>query len=148
MPRAPIPTWFYAVVVVRRGDRFLLVQEASHGNVWYLPAGRVEAGERLEDAAHREALEETGVPVVLEGILRVQHTAYPEASRVRVVFVARPADDRPPKTVPDADSLQARWVTLEELDRLPLRGPDVREFFAAVAGGATVAPLTLLEAEE
>jgi phosphatase NudJ len=147
MPRAPIPTWFYAVVVVRRDDRFLLVQEASHGNVWYLPAGRVEAGERLEDAARREALEETGVPVVLEGILRVQHTAYRDTSRVRVVFVARPADDRPPKSAPDADSLQARWVTLDELAQLPLRGPDVRAFFEAVAGGAPVAPLTLMEAE-
>ena len=27
MPREPIPTWFFVKVVVRQGDRFLLVQE-------------------------------------------------------------------------------------------------------------------------
>ena len=42
MPREAIPTWFFAIVVVRRGDRFLLVHERKHGQLWYLPAGRVE----------------------------------------------------------------------------------------------------------
>ena len=51
MPRDPIPTWFFALVVVRQGDRFLLVHEAKHGQDWYLPAGRVEPGESLTDAA-------------------------------------------------------------------------------------------------
>ena len=41
MARTPIPTWCFAIVVVRRGDQFLLVQERSHGQPWYLPAGRV-----------------------------------------------------------------------------------------------------------
>jgi hypothetical protein len=26
-PRGPIPTWYFALVVVRRGHRFLLTQE-------------------------------------------------------------------------------------------------------------------------
>jgi phosphatase NudJ len=69
MPRAPIPTWFFALVVVRQGDRFLLVHEAKHGQGWCVPAGRVEPGESLFDAAVRETLEETGVPVVLDGVL-------------------------------------------------------------------------------
>src|SRR4051812_25175444 len=66
MAREPIPTWFFALVVVRKGDRFLLVQEHEHGQLWYLPAGRVEPGEGLCAAALRETLEESGVPVVLE----------------------------------------------------------------------------------
>jgi phosphatase NudJ len=36
--RVAIPTWFFAVVVVRFGPRFLFVHERKHGQGWYLPA--------------------------------------------------------------------------------------------------------------
>ncbi len=65
MPRSPVPTWYFALVVVRLGPRFLIVQERKHGQLWYLPAGRVEPGENITDAARRETLEESGVPVVV-----------------------------------------------------------------------------------
>jgi 8-oxo-dGTP pyrophosphatase MutT (NUDIX family) len=146
--RSGIPTWFFALVVVRRGDRFLLVHERKHGQAWYLPAGRVEPGERIEDGALRETLEETGVPVRLEGILRVEHTPSPAgATRCRVFFLASPIDDRPPRTVPDAESLGAAWVSLDELHRYPLRGEEVREIFGYVAAGGPVYPLSLLTPE-
>ena len=148
MSRAPIPTWFFALTVVRRGDRFLLVQERRGDQRWYLPAGRVEPGERLEDGARREALEESGIPIVLEGLLRVEHTPHPNGSaRCRVFFQARPADDRPPKDWPDQHSLRAAWVTLEALHGYPLRGAEVREVLEYVAGGGAVYPLTLLQLE-
>src|SRR5262249_55894868 len=35
LPRDPIPTWYFAVVVVRRGDDFLLVHECKHSRLWY-----------------------------------------------------------------------------------------------------------------
>jgi 8-oxo-dGTP pyrophosphatase MutT (NUDIX family) len=76
MPREPIPTWYFALVVVRLQHRFLLVHERKHGQNWYLPAGRVEPGESLVEAARRETLEESGVPVVIEGILRIEHTPF------------------------------------------------------------------------
>src|SRR5262249_52190944 len=112
MAREAIPTWFFTLVVVRKDDHFLVVEESKHGQLWYLPAGRVEAGESLEQAAVRETLEETGVPVVLEGILKIQHTPRAGSARVRVIFLARPADDTPPKSVADSESLRAAWVTL------------------------------------
>src|SRR5579883_3011243 len=98
MPREPVPTYAFALVVVRLGHRFLLVHERKHGQRWYLPAGRVEPGEDLAAAAVRETLEESGVPVVLEGILRIEYAPAPPpgATRLRVFFVARPRDDTPP----------------------------------------------------
>lgn len=147
MPRDPIPTWFFAVVVVRRGDRFLLVHECKHDQLWYLPAGRVEPGEELVAAAEREALEETGVPVRVDGILRVEHTPLHTSARVRVVFSAVPADDTPPKSKPDGESLEAAWVRVDELDRYPLRGEDVRELLEHVAAGGAIYPLELLQRE-
>lgn len=140
MARAPIPTWCFALVVVKLGRRFLVVHERKHGQLWYLPAGRVEPGESFAQAAHRETLEEAGIPIVIEGILRVEHTPLPSEARMRVVFLARPADDTPPKTVPDEHTLEARWVTLEELGTMPVRGPGVAALFEEVLAGAPVLP--------
>ena len=74
MGRDPIPTSYFALVVVQHGDRFLLVQERKHGQRWHLPAGRAEPGESLAEAAERETLEESGVKVRLTGVLRVEHS--------------------------------------------------------------------------
>jgi phosphatase NudJ len=145
--REPIPTWFFALVVVRRGDRFLVVHERKHGQRWYLPAGRVEPGETLIAAAVRETFEETGVPVIVDGVVRVEHTVYPDSARVRVIFTAKPADDTPPRSVANEESLGAKWVSVDELDRLDLRGDEVRELFGYVAGGAQIHPLTVLAHE-
>src|SRR5262249_55933297 len=104
MARAPIPTWFFAVVAVRRGDRFLLVHESKHGQLWYVAAGRVEAGESLMAAACGEALEEAGVPVGVVGVVGVGLSPSAAAARVRVVFLAEPVDDTPPKQEADEES--------------------------------------------
>lgn len=147
--REPTPTWSFAVVLVRQGRRFLLVHERKHGQLWYLPAGRVEPGESWAQGALREALEETGVPVVLEGVLEIQHTPRLDSARVRVIFVARPADDTPPKSQPDEESLEAGWFSLEEAAQLPLRGggQEVLSLMGRVLDGAPVYPLSLIASE-
>lgn len=147
MAREPIPTWCYAVVVVRRGDRFLIVRESTHGQQWYLPAGRVEPGETFAEAARRETLEEGGIPVRLVGVLRVEHSPGPRGTRLRVVFLAEPTDDTPPKSVPDEESLAAEWVSIEQLEGYPLRGEEVIEMLAYVAAGGPVYPPGVLQAE-
>lgn len=148
MAREPIPTWYFALVVVRLGHRFLIVQERKHGQLWYLPAGRVEPGETLVAAAVRETLEESGVPVAVEGIIRIEHTPRPDGTaRCRVFFLARPIDDTLPKSVPDDDSLRAAWVTIEDLEKLPMRGDEVRRLFTHVEKGGQIHPLSLLRFE-
>lgn len=147
MPREPIPTWCFALVVVRRDDQFLIVHESKREQQWYLPAGGVEPGETFEAAAHRETLEEAGIPINLVGILRIEHSVFSKGSRFRVVYLAEPVDDTPPKSVPDEESLEAAWVSLDELGNYSLRGEEVRELFTYVANGGTVHPLTILQAE-
>jgi phosphatase NudJ len=143
-PRIGIPTWFFALVVVRRGDQFLLAQERKYGQTWTVPGGRVELGESLTDAAVREVLEETGIPVKLDGIVRIEHNPSPTAARVRVVFTGHPLGDTPPKAVADDESLRAAWLTLAEIRALPLRGSELADLLAAIASGVTVHPLELL----
>lgn len=147
MSRSPIPTWFFVLVVVRKDDRFLVVHERKHGQLWYLPAGRVEPGESFVAAAQRETLEEAGIPIHLEGVARLEHSPRPDGTRVRVIFVARPADDTPPKTIPDDESLESRWVTLEELAALPQRGAEMVRLFEDIARGAPVYPMGLIGRE-
>jgi phosphatase NudJ len=146
--RTAIPTWMFAMVVVRLGRRFLVVREQKHGQGWYLPAGRVEAGETFVAAAERETMEEAGIPIVVEGLLRVVHRPAPDSARLRVFVVARPKDDTPPKTTPDEHSLGARWVTLEEAAALPLRAPEVLDVFRYVANGGAIHPLSALAGED
>lgn len=143
MPRDPIPTWCFALAVVRLGRRFLVVREKS--DEWYLPAGRVEPGETYAEAARRETMEEAGVPIVLEGVIRIEHTPRGDTARSRVIFTARPADDTPPRETPDDETLGARWVTIEELAGLRMRSPEVRQLFEHVARGGVVCPLSVLE---
>jgi 8-oxo-dGTP pyrophosphatase MutT (NUDIX family) len=147
MARDPIPTWYFAVVVVRHEDRFLLVHERKHGQLWYLPAGRVEFGETLAMAACRETLEETGVSIRLTGLLHLEHSPVPGGARVRAVFLAEATGDTAPKSVPDEESLGAAWVSVADLTNYPLRHPEVVDILRHVAGGATVYPLSLLRPE-
>ena len=147
MPREPIPTWCFAVVVVRRGDEFLLIHERKRGQPWYLPAGRVEPGETFEAAACRETLEESGIPVRLCGIIRVEHSPSLDGARMRVVFLAEPLDDTPPKSVADEESLGAAWVNLEQLSRYRLRGVQVPAILQYVADGGAIYPLSILQGE-
>jgi phosphatase NudJ len=148
MSRAPIPTWYFAMVVVRRGHRFLLTQEQKYGSTWSIPGGRVEPGESLADAAVREVLEETGVPVRIDGILRIEHAASETTARVRVLFVGTPIDDTPPKSVADAESLGAAWLTLDEVRGRPLRGAELRALLESVESGRQIFPLDLLGERE
>ena len=147
MSREPIPTWYFAVVVVRHGDRFLLVQERKHGQRWYLPAGRAEPGESLAEAAARETLEESGVKVRLTGVLRVEHSPSPRRARLRAVYLAEPSGDTKTKQEPDDESLRAEWVSLSELDQYEMRGPEVEQLLRYVADGGKCSPLDIIQEE-
>ncbi len=99
-------------------------------------------------AAERETLEETGVPVILDGILRVEHSPRLDGTaRLRVVFLAHPQAEVSPKSAPDEESLGAGWFSLDELDDLVLRGAEVREILRYVQDGGTIYPLTVIRRE-
>jgi mutator protein MutT len=56
--------------VVQRDGKYLVCQrppEKRHGGLWEFPGGKLEPGETLEQAAHRELIEELGVTVTAVG---------------------------------------------------------------------------------
>ncbi len=70
-------------------DGIVLVRRAIHPGygLWVFPGGYIDRGEKLEDGAIREALEECGLDIELEGLLNVY--SYRGKTPVIIVYAAR-----------------------------------------------------------
>jgi 8-oxo-dGTP pyrophosphatase MutT (NUDIX family) len=147
MSRARIPSNFFVFVIVEHAGQVLLVREAKHGQRWYAPAGGLEPGETIRDAAIRETQEEAGVLVEPLGLLRVEQQWYPSergeglTSWWRYVLRARPVGSLTPKQRPDHHSLEARWVRPEKIHELPLRHPEVIDLVTLALANPPSMPL-------
>lgn len=90
---------------------------SHHGGTWGLPGGAREPDETAEQAAVREAGEEAGIApddVLVRWSSVLEH---PDWSYTTVV-----ADEAHPVEphVADPESLEVRWVPVDDVDRLPL----------------------------
>lgn len=137
MGRGNIPASFYVLTIVHHDGRFLAIRERKGSQGWYAPAGRLEAGETVEQAAVRETMEEAGVLVQPTALLLLEQQWLPSdepghglRAWMRFVLTARVVGGTAPKTFADQHSLEARWLTLGELERLPLRHREVLDLFA------------------
>ena len=63
-----------AAVLINDHGEVLMMQEAKKtcAGQWYLPAGRMEPGEDIAEAAQREVLEETGLHFQVNTLLMVE----------------------------------------------------------------------------
>lgn len=135
--------------IVEREGRFLLVRErAADGElVINQPAGHVEAGESLVEAAIRETREETGwkfVPQALVGVYQWRHPREPKSFvRFAVCGAVTHRDDDP---VLDQGIEEVVWLSFEEVLRQAesLRSPMVLRGIRDYLGGERF-PLALLK---
>ena len=126
MSSKPIPTWFFATVVARCENRFVLVRETGPTEVWGLPGGKLDPGETFLEGARRETREEAGIEFEPVGILGFEHSPFPDGrSRMGAALLALVSPGAALKQHPDKESLGAAWFTLKDLDHLPLRGPRI-----------------------
>lgn len=103
--------------VVADGERFLMVEEDVHGELRLnQPAGHLESGEDLIDAAVRETLEETGWEVAPEHFVGVMPWINPRAgdTTLRFVFAARALRHHPERPLDDGIT-RALWLTRAEI---------------------------------
>jgi 8-oxo-dGTP pyrophosphatase MutT (NUDIX family) len=103
-------------VVVPRDGRLLLVEERVRGAlVLNQPAGHVEPGETLLEAAIRETREETGWEVALTHLVGAYRWDAPDGTAfLRFAFAATTVAHHPAEPL-DAGIERALWMRPEEL---------------------------------
>lgn len=133
-PRDPGDAWVYSETGQRYWGRFgaaglvavdpqrgILLQHRAewshHGGTWGIPGGALHEGESPAVGALREAAEEAGVPC---GSVSPLFTSVLELGFWRyTTLVARVVEPFDP-VIADAESLELRWVPIDEVDELPL----------------------------
>jgi 8-oxo-dGTP pyrophosphatase MutT (NUDIX family) len=110
--------YIVAVILINESNQVCLIQEAKKSCLgkYYMPAGRMESGETLMEAAVREAKEETGYLIEPLSISSLEIDEL--ALWFRVTFIAKIIGGQL-KTLKDADaeSLQANWFSIDELNK-------------------------------
>lgn len=112
--RNPFPT---VDVIIDVDDQIVLIERKHTPVGWALPGGFVDYGESVEDAAKREALEETSLEVDLEDLLYVYSNPARDARQhnLSVVFIARSITPLHEMVARD----DARAVKMFPIDDLP-----------------------------
>jgi 8-oxo-dGTP diphosphatase len=136
-PRSPV---LGVGAIVFDADRVLLVRRATppREGLWSLPGGRVELGERLEDALAREVLEETGLSVDVVSLVELfQYVERDGNERVRYHYVVADYLCRKRDGAPRAgsDVSDARFVPVERLASYELNPDALRMIRASFRGG-------------
>lgn len=102
-----------AGIIIPKEGKYLMVQEKqpkAYG-LWNLPAGRVDVGETIEEAAVREAREETGYEVELIRQVAIFHGS--AESSVKHCFEAKISGGE--LNPPGDEIMDAGWFSFEEI---------------------------------
>ena len=104
------------IIIIYKGENILLIKRKNPPYGWALPGGFVDEGETVEQAAVREAKEETDLDVELQELLYVYSDPKrdPRQHTLSVVFTAQ--SDGQPQAADDATDLG--YFSLEALPNL------------------------------
>lgn len=110
-----------AILTIRHGQLCALLIERNeypYLSYWALPGGFVHPDESIEEAAHRELLDETGVQTFPGHLEQLRTYGDPSRDpRMRVVSVAHVAlTPRLPEPRAGTDAASARWWPIDDLN--------------------------------
>ncbi len=108
-----------AMICMNSEGQILLVNHRFHNDIpWGLPGGWVDRGEAPLDAGLREVREETGLDVVVDGVVGWVERIGAGHHFVIVDYRTTVLGDADPTA--DTDAAEARWVPLWEVPELDL----------------------------
>jgi 8-oxo-dGTP pyrophosphatase MutT (NUDIX family) len=102
-------------VVIVRGDEALLIRQYRllvNDMAWEIPGGKVDDGETLEAAAHREAFEEAGVRCGILHPLLYFHPGLDTCDNPTFMFLTRPVEVLSTGSVDPLEETERVWVPL------------------------------------
>lgn len=126
----------------RPGRPIVLIERLNPPHGWAIPGGFVDLGERMEQAAVRESLEETGLRVTLRALLGLYSDPArdPRGHTVTAVYVAEARGE--PQALDDARALGV--FSLDDLPtKLAFDHALVLADYRAYRAGGIPAPLRL-----
>ena len=106
--KEPLHTLVVGCLVRNANDEILLIRNHKRG--WEIPQGRVEEGESLVEALHREVREEAGVEIEMGPLAAVWSKVAPPPA-VIFTFLGRYLSG---DLATSGDSVEARWITPAE----------------------------------
>ena len=122
-----------SIVIFNDKDEILMIRERRYTVnrlEWEIPAGRVESGETIEDAAKREAMEETGCTLKDLRFLCSQNPANGMSDCTCHVFAARAETEG---GIQDTEEVaDKRWMPIQEVRQL-LRDNGTRDGVSILA---------------
>ena len=113
--------WVGVHGVIARGGTLLLLKRAPtmtyKPGSWDLPGGHLRIGELFEECVAREIAEETGLRIAAPRLLGIHNSIGPY---LQAIFACEVIGDAHKIRLRPYEHVEARWVSLAELDHLEL----------------------------
>ncbi len=110
-------------VILDDAERVLLTRRAvkPFQGLWVMPGGKIDLGEPILSALHREVREELGIDVVVGGLVDVFEHLTPGEDNDHFVILYYRCRPSTRELVPNAAEVaEARWVPRAELPSYPV----------------------------
>lgn len=123
--------------IIKVDERFLMIEEYAHGDTPVInqPAGHIEEGETIVEAAKRETLEESGWHVDPIGLVGFYVFKAPNNVTYHRYCLFADAVSEVPNAKLDTGIIAAHWLTLAEIEastqlRSPLVLTSIKDYLA------------------